>query len=57
MVLGVVATVASAKRRDDDDFAPKLDASTPLMALGYAAAGLAGIAVVGFKNSHRTHLD
>ena len=37
--------------------APVLEWSMPWMALGYAVAALAGISVVGFKNSKRTHLD
>ncbi len=58
MVLGMVVTAGLARDSDEfDDYLPKIKPSTPWMALGYAAAGLAGIAVVGFKNANRTHLD
>ena len=56
MVLGMTAATGLA-RDDDSDYIPKIEPSTPWMAVAYAAAGLAGIAVVGFKNSNRTHLD
>jgi len=57
MVLGMMALVGPADGSDELDYIPTIEISTPWMAMGYAAAGVAGIAVVGFKNSKRTHLD
>ena len=58
VVLLLAAVPAVAKKRAKTiDGAPVLESSLPLLAVGYLAAGLAGIAVVGFKNSKRTHLD
>ena len=38
--------------------APKIeDGATPWTAIIYSVVALAGIAVVGFKNAKRTHLD
>jgi hypothetical protein len=38
--------------------APKIeDGGTPWTAIIYSIVALAGIAVVGFKNAKRTHLD
>ena len=58
VVLLLAAGPALAKKNPKTiDGAPVLEWSLPLLAVGYLAAGLAGIAVVGFKNSKRSHLD
>ncbi len=58
VVLLLAAGPAVAKKKVERiNGAPVLDSSMPWMAIGYAVAGLAGISVVGFKNSKRTHLD
>lgn len=36
---------------------PLLESPFPLYSILYALVGLAGVAIVGFKNSGRTHLD
>ena len=56
VVLWLAAAPAQAKKRKSIG-APELDWSMPWLALGYSVATLAGICVVGFKNSRRTHLD
>ena len=57
MVLLLLAAPAWAAKRKRRTGAPEVKSSMPWMATGYALAGLAGICVVGFKNSKRTHLD
>jgi hypothetical protein len=37
--------------------APQLEPSPPWVAIVYSVVGLAGVAVVAFKNAKRTHLD
>ena len=56
MVLWLLAAPAWAKKTDKPG-APEVSAGMPWMATGYAIAGLAGVCIVGFKNSKRTHLD
>lgn len=36
---------------------PELEETSPWLAVLYTAVCLAGVLVVGFKNSRRTHLD
>ena len=57
MVLCLLAAPAWARRRKERTGAPEIESSMSWMATGYAIAGLAGICIVGFKNSRRTHLD
>jgi len=57
IVLWLSAAPALAKRRKRTTGAPEIESSMPWLATGYAFASLAGICVVGFKNSKRTHLD
>lgn len=55
LALAWLCAIASA---GDDGYAAKtIDPATDLLAIVYALAALAGICVVGFKNSKRTHLD
>lgn len=56
VVLWAAAAAAPAKAPSTTE-APEADWSVPWMAVGYSLATLAGIAVIGFKNSKRTHLD
>ena len=57
MVLWLLAAPAWARKPKRTTGAPEIESSLPWPATGYAFAGLAGICVVGFKNSRRTHLD
>jgi hypothetical protein len=57
---GSLALTAGLARGASDGFnnaVPTLEESTPWIAWLFSAAFVAAIAVVGFKNSKRTHLD
>jgi hypothetical protein len=51
----VWASVAACA--DGHDPGPEIEGKVPWMAITYSVVALAGIAVVGFKNAKRTHLD
>jgi hypothetical protein len=53
----VLAGARAAPANDDDRPKYQKDASSLLMPIVYGVVGLAGICVVGFKKSKRTHLD
>ena len=57
IVVWLLAAPALAGRRKRTTGAPEIESSLSWPAIGYAFAALAGICVVGFKNSKRTHLD
>jgi hypothetical protein len=42
---------------EDEYSAPEKGSKTPWIAVLYAAVGLVGSLVVGFKHARRTHLD
>ena len=53
----VVMTASAVSAGADAHTAPQIELERPWMAILYAVVALAGILVVGFKNSKRTHLD
>jgi len=55
--LGVLVTATGAGAAGDGFTADILESSVDWFAILYALVALAGICVVGFKNSKRTHLD
>lgn len=57
MGLALAWMCAIASAGDDGHAATPIDPATDLLAIVYAVVALAGICVVGFKNSKRTHLD
>ena len=57
LVMVAILTTLTAASQDDGFSALSRKAKTPWTAILYGVVSLAGIAVVGFKNSKRTHLD
>ena len=59
VVLAAVAILApvSVASAGDGYEAPEIETHVPVTAILYALVFLVGIAVVGFKNARRTHLD
>jgi len=53
----LLRAVPASGATDQSPPAPQLEPGTPWVAILYTLVGLAGISVVGFKNSKRTHLD
>ena len=53
----VLLTAHPALGISDKHKVPKTEPQVSWFAILYFVVGLAGICVVGFKNSHRTHLD
>ena len=53
----VLAGPLTAWASSDGHRVPELEETSPWLALLYTAVCLAGVLVVGFKNSRRTHLD
>jgi len=58
-LVAAVATAATAIAAEDGDGyrVPDAESPFPWMAMLYVVVALAGICVVGFKSSGRTHLD
>jgi hypothetical protein len=54
---GALLTGLSRALADDGFEAPVIEKATPWLAIGIAVIAAAGIAVVAFKSSRRTHLD
>lgn len=52
-----IAEAALRKARGDPFASPLLESSFPTYSVLYLVVGLAGVCMVGFKNSGRTHLD
>ena len=52
-----IAEAALDKSYLDPFGSPLLESSFPTYAILYLLVGLAGVCMVGFKNSGRTHLD
>ena len=57
VTLIVAMMVAAVSFGADAYTAPQIELERPWIAILYAVVALAGILVVGFKNSKRTHLD
>ncbi len=55
----VLTAAGAALAAPKKDVKPKYqrDPASPLLPIVYAMVALAGVGVVGFKNSKRTHLD
>lgn len=53
----VASTVAQAAGTADGYEIPVLEPKTPWISIGISVLALAGIAIVAFKNPHRSHLD
>ena len=56
-ILLVVSKLAAAAGDGYAGAAPEVESKIPWVAIIYAAVALLGIAVVGFKNAKRFHLD
>lgn len=56
LLAGLVLSAGAALGQDGYE-APEIETRVPVSAIGYALVFLLGIAVVGFKNARRTHLD
>jgi uncharacterized membrane protein YadS len=54
----LLAVLKSAWAAEGEGTAPPpIESSTPWMAILYSLVAAAAICILGFKNSHRTHLD